>query len=92
MAGSETAFPIPVPSQESLDVPVLTFDVASAIMETNYRKGCDGLFISQVRRAMVNPYEPSTAKGLKAIHPVVLTLALAAGVASGVFLYFSITA
>jgi hypothetical protein len=92
MADQNNRHPLPVPAQESLEVSVLTFDVASAIMEANYRKGSDGSFISQVRSAMVNPYEPANAKGLRAVHPVLLTFVLTAITGIGVFLYFSFTA
>jgi hypothetical protein len=74
-------------TESSTEIP---FDAAHAALGKCFKRGVGDSFIDQVRQKLDNPSEPADSKGLKRIHPYVLSAVIVLLIGSLVFLYFTI--
>ena len=74
-------------TESSAEIP---FDAAHAALGKCFKRGVGDSFIDQVRQKLDNPSEPADSKGLKRIHPYVLSAGIVVLIGSLVFLYFTI--
>jgi hypothetical protein len=68
----------------------LPADAAHAALSKCFKRGVGDSFFALVRQKLDNPSEPADSKGLKRIHPYVLSAGIVVLIGSLVFLYFTI--
>lgn len=74
-------------TESSAEIP---FDAARATLIKCFKRGIGDSFFALVRQKLDNPSEPADSKGLKRIHPYVLSVGIVVLIGGLVFLYFTI--